>query len=135
MPHAKLNHSQKREAILGLVAASQSHPTADWIYGQARQTMPEISLATVYRNLNQLVAAGRLQVVQDGRQTRFDANLAGHDHFRCLRCGALLDIHCETTDLAAQAQATLGLQVDRVQVEIHGTCANCLAAYHKGELS
>ena len=96
--------------------------------------MPEISLATVYRNLNQLVAAGRLQAVQDGRQTRYDGNLSGHDHFRCLSCGALIDIHCDTADLAARAQATLGLQVHRVQVEIHGTCASCLAADHKGEL-
>ena len=123
-----MRYSPQRESILKIVRGTDTHPTAEWIFSQTRQEMPTISLGTVYRNLNQLVAAGRLQAVQDGRQTRFDANLSSHDHFRCLRCGALLDIHCDTADLAARAEATLGLQVDRVQVEIHGTCASCLAA-------
>lgn len=40
------------------------HPTADFVYEQMRKELPNISLATVYRNLNQLAEAGLIRKVE-----------------------------------------------------------------------
>ena len=44
-------HSHKRDAILECLRCTTSHPTAEWVYTQLKPTIPDLSLATVYRNL------------------------------------------------------------------------------------
>lgn len=43
-----------------VLKSTDSHPTADWIYEKGRKEMPNISLGTVYRNLNMLKAKGTI---------------------------------------------------------------------------
>ena len=50
-------HSRKRDAILECLRCTTSHPTAEWVYNQLKPTIPDLSLATVYRNLAALSAA------------------------------------------------------------------------------
>jgi Fur family peroxide stress response transcriptional regulator len=63
------------------------------LYNEIRHDYPNISLGTVYRNLNFFVEHGEAVriPVTDG-QTRFDGNVNPHFHFRCSSCGALLDL-------------------------------------------
>ena len=49
-----MRYSQQREVILNLIQSTNIHPTADWIYSNAKTQIPKISLGTVYRNLKQL---------------------------------------------------------------------------------
>ena len=49
-----MKYSKQRELILKTLQENVIHPTADEIYHLARKEMPSLSLATVYRNLNQL---------------------------------------------------------------------------------
>ena len=49
-----VRHSKKRDAMLELMRGTKCHPTADWVYQGMREIFPDISLGTVYRNLNQL---------------------------------------------------------------------------------
>jgi len=44
-------HFRKRDAILSCVRSTEIHPSAEWVYENVRHQMPDISLATVYRNL------------------------------------------------------------------------------------
>ena len=44
-------HSPKREAILECLRSSICHPSAEWVYAQLKPRIPDLSLATVYRNL------------------------------------------------------------------------------------
>ena len=48
------------EQILDLVLRSAEHPTAEQIFWQMKQKNPKIAQATVYNNLNALVADGKL---------------------------------------------------------------------------
>ena len=43
-------HSRKRDAILECLRCTTSHPTAEWVYNQLKPTIPDLSLATVYRS-------------------------------------------------------------------------------------
>lgn len=78
----KLKKSPKRDRILEVIRGTKSHPTAEWVYLKLKDEMPELSLATVYRNLEQLTAAGELLKLS-GDTSRFDGNTEGHYHITC----------------------------------------------------
>lgn len=90
----KQRFSKKREAIYTCLCSTDSHPTADWIYHQLLPSYPDLSLATVYRNLSQMKDAGLIQSVGVvAGQERFDATVQSHTHFVCTQCNAVLDLH------------------------------------------
>jgi Fur family peroxide stress response transcriptional regulator len=55
--------SKQREAILRILQSTDIHPTADWIYMEVKKVIPNISLGTVYRNLNLLRDEGLIREV------------------------------------------------------------------------
>lgn len=83
--------SRQREQIYEAVCATDTHPTAEMVYERLKPAMPRLSLGTVYRNLRQMAAEGRLMELE-GPVARFDADLSPHAHFRCQRCGAVSDV-------------------------------------------
>ena len=62
MPIAR-KHSRKRDAILECLRCTTSHPTAEWVYTQLKPTIPDLSLATVYRNLAMFKDEGTIDSV------------------------------------------------------------------------
>ena len=56
-------HSPKREAILECLRSTTCHPSAEWVYAQLKPRIPDLSLATVYRNLARFRAEGAVQVI------------------------------------------------------------------------
>lgn len=120
--------SKKRQAIYDCLQSTRSHPSADWIYQKLRPAFPDLSLATVYRNLNQLKAAGLIQSlgVVSG-QERFDAVTAPHTHFVCTGCGAVLDLPRVSVPraLTLQAEADLGVQITGTSLRLSGLCPHC----------
>ena len=70
-------YSKKREAIFSCICSTDTHPSAEWVYNQLKPQIPDLSLATVYRNLALFKREGRIVsvgVVQN--LERFDANTA-----------------------------------------------------------
>ena len=85
-------YSPKREAILKCLRSTTCHPSAEWVYTQLKPQIPDLSLATVYRNLARFRSEGAVQVIGcvDG-EDRYDGNVAPHGHFICRGCGAVID--------------------------------------------
>ena len=54
----RVRHSKQRDAIKAYLLSTTSHPTAEAVYEQLQNDFPNISLGTVYRNLNFLVDHG-----------------------------------------------------------------------------
>ena len=94
-----LKKSRQREAVYDFLMTRKDHPTADFIYENVRKTFPNISLGTVYRNLNLLVELGQAQrfSTYDGYD-HFDGNPAPHYHFVCNKCRCVLDIDTPADD-------------------------------------
>ena len=68
-----MNYSRQRNLILDIVKNTTSHPTAEWVYQEAKKELPSIGIATVYRNLNTLVELGEVRRLSSGDgQDRFD---------------------------------------------------------------
>ena len=76
-------------------ASPTDHPTAEDVYQAVRSRIPRISLATVYKALEALVAVGvatKLTAGIGGDRARYDARRDLHYHFRCLRSGTVHDL-------------------------------------------
>jgi len=123
-----VKYSRQRAAIKSELAKHKDHPTADELYIQLRSCNPNISLGTVYRNLNQLAEAEQiLRIAQEGGPVRFDGNPIQHYHFVCNTCERMVDIdmpmHNELDEIVAQE---IGAQVKGHSVLFYGVCKDCL---------
>ena len=121
-------YSHHREAIINFLTGRTDHPTADVVYQYLRNDLPTISLGTVYRNLNQMAASGRiLRLHVDGKTDHYDACTDPHAHLLCTKCGAVCDIPIDfEQDLIAQASESTPCQVNGVSVLFSGVCEDCI---------
>lgn len=120
--------TRQRQLILEVLRSTDSHPTADWIYEQARKKMPKISLGTVYRNLNLLRDLGEIIELNFGSTfSRFDGNPLPHYHFTCLKCGRVYDVDEPLhPELEERVERSMGCEVTNHRLEFYGTCRECL---------
>ena len=121
-------HFRKRDAILHCVRSTTSHPSADWVYAQLKPELPDISLATVYRNLARFKQQGTIASVGTVRGVeRFDGNTEPHVHFICHRCDAVIDLPQMQVpqSLSTQAATEAGGLVDVCQLTFTGVCSRC----------
>ena len=94
-----LKNSKQREAIRAVLMETKSHPSAETVFQMLKATYPNISLATVYRNLNLLTELGEITKVPGTTGSdRFDGNVAPHIHFFCTDCNAILDLPSSEDD-------------------------------------
>jgi Fur family peroxide stress response transcriptional regulator len=121
-------HSRQRELILRILKGTAIHPTAEWLYFQAKRKMPRLSLGTVYRNLNHLSQNGAIKKYSFGTPfEHFDGNISPHQHFVCEGCGRIYDLCLDLEkELKAKAKKVRGFKVEKVEVEFHGVCPGCL---------
>lgn len=103
------------------------HPTADELYEAVRQTLPKISLGTVYRNLDVLIRAGLVtRLDMAGAQARFDADRKPHYHVRCVACGSVDDVMSHDLDGVSLPVASLnGFSITGARLEFDGVCPRC----------
>lgn len=102
--------------------------SAPEILESAQAEAPSLSIATVYRNLKQLVDEGALlQVMLPGENPRYElAHQDHHHHFQCRRCQRVFDVHACPGDFGHLAPP--GFAVDGHELTLYGTCADCTPA-------
>lgn len=122
-------YSRQREAILSYLKSTRCHPTAEIVYDAVKKVYPNISLGTVYRNLNQLASQGCINALtlEDG-SVHYDGNTYEHHHFLCRRCGCVQDImglDC-MEDLNQKAMENFTGQVEGHFIYFYGICEKCI---------
>jgi len=119
--------TSQRMEIFREVARTGDHPDAEMIHKRVRRRMPTVSLDTVYRTLWLLNDHGLITTLGASRErTRFDANLARHHHFLCVRCGSTRDFYSEELDqLELPPTARAFGRIERMLVEVSGVCRTC----------
>lgn len=125
---AVIKYSRQREAIKEYIMQTKEHPTADTVYLNIRKTYPNISLGTVYRNLNLLVDQGEIIKLKcnDGCD-RFDGRVIPHSHFICNDCGGVIDLEMSGIDLASEIAAKgFSGKIDRYVTYFYGKCPDCV---------
>ncbi len=122
----QLRNTKQLEVIWNAIKEDTSHPTADQVYARVRQRFPNVSLGTVYRNLQKLVADERLQILMIGRAQHFDPLVERHQHFICEKCGRVFDVLVDTRDEIKPAKLPhAGFKVTSHQLAFYGVCKSC----------
>jgi len=120
--------TRQRRVILEELRSMHSHPTADELYERVRARLPNISLGTVYRNLDKLTGSGIIRRLDyPGSRMRFDGDLHGHQHIRCISCGRIMDIDesRETAGRDLDLPSGSGFRSIERRVEYTGICPAC----------
>ena len=123
-------YSKQREVVYNVLCNTKTHPTVDWVHEEAKKVLPEIGIATVYRNLRELVKHGMARVVlTPDNKEHFDADMTQHPHFICKSCGCVLDVATKgCTDIATKGCTDIaqeGFVVDSCDTTFFGTCPAC----------
>ena len=119
--------SKQRDAILDVLKNTTSHPTADWIYSQVRERIPNISLGTVYRNLAKLSDEKVICKLGLGTDVEhFDGDTSPHYHVMCMECGSICDIHEEPlVKLNEWASGLFKGEIYKHSAIFFGKCEEC----------
>lgn len=119
--------SRQRNRILELLQGTDAHPTADWLYNRLKEEFPNLSMGTVYRNLNILVEQELIDRIDFGSTfDRFEANVGPHYHFICEQCGAVIDLSLPIDpDLDRKVNESTQFTVRRHRIEFYGVCGRC----------
>ena len=129
-------HFKKRSAILEYLRATNAHPSAEKVFTDLKQQIPDLSMGTVYRNLNLFRDQGLASVIATVRGVeRFDANTDSHVHFICSQCDAVIDLMEMQIpgSLTQSAVECSGGQVDQCQLSFTGVCAACMKKSERSE--
>ena len=123
-----LKYSKQREAIKDFLTDNPSHPTADDVYAHMRQQFPNVSLGTVYRNLNLLAECGEIRKLSfTNGPDHFDYVTAPHYHFICKCCGRIYDMPEDVSKVIFEAASEKAPGViDSHELVFYGVCNECL---------
>ena len=124
--------TKQKRIVLEELAKVKSHPSADALHRMCRRRIPNISLGTVYRNLNLLRDEGKVLELACGKYTcHYDATVENHYHFYCLECKKIFDIdEIDRGDLYRldKKAAAHKFQVKYHRVDFYGSCQECRAS-------
>ncbi|MDQ6716468.1 MAG: transcriptional repressor, partial [Actinomycetota bacterium] len=102
--------------------------SAQELHARLRAAGNPIGLATVYRALLALAAAGDVDVLRsdDGEAVYRKCSTGHHHHLVCRSCGRTVEVEGPTVERWADAvSAEHGFRDVRHTLEIVGTCADC----------
>jgi len=130
----KYKYSKQREYIKEYIMGRTDHPTADMVYKAVKKDLPNISLATVYRNLMVLADMGELNRLSIGDSSdRFDPKTNDHPHFVCKECGSILDMEEEKIDeISKKFSLEMPGEITSYKLTFYGICEKCKASENSG---
>lgn len=121
-----LRVTPQRLAVYQALIGSDDHPSAESVFRSVRQVLPNISMDTVNRTLLTLHEMGAAFTVEgSGDAKRYDGHLEDHQHFKCLRCKKIVDIHDEIVDDIQTPAVLNDFTVLRKTVYFEGVCNSC----------
>ncbi len=126
---AQLKITPQRLEVLRALEKYPTHPCADTLYRAVKRRYPSVSLATVYKTLETLVAVGQVKVALVNKGKAFyDTRVDAHHHFLCTQCGYVedVDIKLGCLDACAPRGMLEEHHVDHSEVVFHGVCNDCL---------
>lgn len=122
----RMNVTPQRAAIYRALLESEDHPSPEVLYRRVHRRLPSLSLATVYKALDTLVALGLVREVDvAGDAKRYDANLDRHHHLICTGCRKVTDFCDEGLDAAAPSKRFSDFVARTVSVQVFGLCNAC----------
>jgi len=127
-------YSKQRELIIQNLTTRADHPTAEELLAELKMEMPEIGMATVYRNLSELCEEGTVRKLKAKvGADRFDGISKPHIHFECTACGKIenaMPYNNEFESLEDEMkliEKKVKGKIEKVNLSFEGICDECKA--------
>ncbi len=119
--------THQKTMIYKALLDSLDHPSPEQIFERLKNNVHGLSLDTVYRTLSAFNEMGLIDLVEGyGTARRFDPKLDKHHHFRCRKCGTIIDFTSDYYDkIAVPKEIEKNCEVIKLQVTIEGFCKKC----------
>lgn len=117
--------SYQRIKVYQYLMEKENHPTVDTIYKALSPEIPTLSKTTVYNTLNLFIEKGITNVIViEENETRYDACISLHGHFKCEVCDEVYDI--EVDNALLDSKDLKGFHVKENHIYFKGICINCI---------
>lgn len=115
----------QRRAVWNCLCGNREHPTVETIWRMVRQALPDVSLDSVYRILDDFSMIGVIRKLEGSRVLRYDSDTAPHEHFVCSSCDRIFDFAYVDQDRVSSLCQEFGV-AEAVELTVRGVCRHCL---------
>ncbi len=116
--------TRQRFLILKYLRGNKNHPTAEQVHKHIKKSLPEISLATIYRNLQYLLKQKQIFTIKTfDDKTHFDGENIFHMHFICENCHTIKNIY--NIDEYSFKQVKKFGMAGKTTLNLYGFCNKC----------
>ncbi len=118
-----------RRVLLDLIQESKEHLDADELYRRAKEIEPNLSLSTVYRNLQLFKKLNLIEERHfDKEHHHYEAKKSSeHLHAICLGCGKVVELQCPLTEeIKKEVSKRKGFEITGSEIRLEGYCSRCL---------
>jgi len=119
-----MRQTKQKKEILDFLTNTKSHPRAEDVFQVIKKKLPDISLATIYRNLDYFVENGQA-ICFNEKVKRFDADTSRHHHFICEKCGLIYDIY-KNFNIKDRIKNDKNIsKINSENIKFYGICKKC----------
>jgi Fur family peroxide stress response transcriptional regulator len=105
------------------------HLNIDMLYSEVKSTYPNVSLATVYKNLSLMTKNGLLNEVKvPDTKSVYEVAKEPHLHLYCDVCEEIMDITIDISGIETAAGDESGYRIEKTSVVMRGICPACQRA-------
>ncbi len=115
--------TKQKTVILGYLRSVKIHPTAETVYSAVKKEISNISLGTVYRNLEEFSRNEIIKKIEAAGKKRFDGDISAHGHFICSECGRIDDLFFKKKP---KINFSKKYSIDNTDLIIKGRCEKCI---------
>ena len=115
----------QRIVIMDYLLTHQTHPSVNEIYADLLPQIPTLSKTTIHNTLKLFVERKIVRHIDiDEKNARFDGIIDMHAHFRCKKCGCILDI--PLPDIQHLFPSVQDCAIEEAYVNLKGCCKDCI---------
>lgn len=117
--------TRQRQVILETLRRESRPLNPNEILTLAREHIPRIGIATVYRTIREFEKEGKIEpVFIPNKGTYYEIKCAHHhDHFHCRICQKIYEVECPHS--AKLSEVGNGFVVEFHEITYHGICPDC----------
>ena len=120
-----MRFSHQREIIYKSICSVDTHPTATEIFNMVKSKIENISLGTIYRNLEQLFKKNMIRELNLDGISHYDANMTSHQHFVCTECKTIIDVYTQNEWNLYKNTEIQEFDIQEVDILFSGLCQHC----------
>jgi Fe2+ or Zn2+ uptake regulation protein len=122
--------TKQRKAIIKAIDIENYHPTADQVFEDVKKVIPNVSLGTIYRNLERMSADKELTALDfSNSPRRYETRDRPHYHIFCVHCSRVEDIFMDhiidILENSTEEAEKRGFSVLGHSLEFYGVCSEC----------